>query len=111
VAGHSDCKSYYSVNSDLHPVSLGSGSLNAVVFTRNRLIGETGTKNDDFSGEYALQIKNALAVKGFKPNITSFNGNYVGYIIPGRYYYLNEYESKHISILEILEINIFFKFT
>jgi neutral ceramidase len=48
----------------------------------------------DFSGEYALQIKNALASKGLMANITSFNGNYVGYIIPGRYYYLDEYESR-----------------
>ena len=52
------------------------------------------TTPSDFSGEYALQIKNALAVKGFRSNITSFNGNYVGYIIPGRYFYLDEYESK-----------------
>jgi len=48
----------------------------------------------DFSGEYALQIKNSLASKGFKANVTSFNGSYVGYIIPGRYFYLDEYESK-----------------
>lgn len=48
----------------------------------------------DFSGEYALQIKNALAAKGYNANITSFNGSYVGYIIPGRYFYLDEYESK-----------------
>jgi hypothetical protein len=48
----------------------------------------------DFSGEYALQIKNALASKGFHANVTSFNGNYVGYIVPGRYYYMDEYESK-----------------
>lgn len=48
----------------------------------------------DFSGEYALQIKNSLAAKGFNANISSFNGSYVGYIIPGRYFYLDEYESK-----------------
>jgi neutral ceramidase len=48
----------------------------------------------DFSGEYALQIKNSLAGKGFLANVTSFNGNYVGYIIPGKYFYLDEYESK-----------------
>lgn len=48
----------------------------------------------DFSGEYALQIKNALAVKGFKANVSSFNGSYVGYIIPGRYFYMDEYEPK-----------------
>lgn len=48
----------------------------------------------DFSGEYALQIKNSLASKGFIANVSSFNGSYVGYIIPGRYFYLDEYESK-----------------
>jgi len=48
----------------------------------------------DFSGEYAVQIKNNLAVKGFQANISSFNGSYVGYIIPGRYFYMDEYESK-----------------
>lgn len=48
----------------------------------------------DFSGEYALQIKNALAAKRYHTNVSSFNGNYVGYIVPGRYYYMDEYESK-----------------
>jgi len=48
----------------------------------------------DFSGEYALQIKNALAIKGFNSNVSSFNGSYVGYVVPGRYFYLNEYESR-----------------
>jgi hypothetical protein len=48
----------------------------------------------DFSGEYAVQIKNALAVKGFHSNVTGFNGNYVGYIIPGKYFYLDKYEPK-----------------
>ena len=52
------------------------------------------TAPSDYSGEYALQIKNALAVKGFNCNVSSFNGSYVGYIVPGRYFYLNEYESK-----------------
>ncbi|MEZ5107151.1 MAG: neutral/alkaline non-lysosomal ceramidase N-terminal domain-containing protein [Draconibacterium sp.] len=55
------------------------------------------TTPSDFSGEYALQIKNALAVKGFDANITSFNGNYLGYIIPGRYFYLNKYEPKDMG--------------
>ena len=48
----------------------------------------------DFSGEYALQIKNALEAKGFSANVSSFNGSYVGYVIPGRYFYMDEYESK-----------------
>jgi hypothetical protein len=35
-----------------------------------------------------------LAVKGFNANVTSFNGSYVGYIIPGKYFYLDSYEPK-----------------
>jgi len=48
----------------------------------------------DFSGEFACQLKDALAVKGFQANVTSFNGSYVGYIIPGKYFYLDAYEPK-----------------
>ncbi len=56
------------------------------------------TTPSDFSGEYALQLKNTLAVKGFDANVTSFNGSYVGYIIPGRYFYLDEYEPKTMGL-------------
>ncbi|MCK9411095.1 MAG: hypothetical protein M0Q53_02265 [Prolixibacteraceae bacterium] len=48
----------------------------------------------DFSGELALQIKNALSAKGFDAVVSSFNGSYVGYIVPGRYFYMDEYEPK-----------------
>lgn len=48
----------------------------------------------DFSGEYAVQIRNNLAIKGFEANVSSFNGSYVGYIIPSKYFYLDEYEPK-----------------
>ena len=48
----------------------------------------------DFSGEYALRIKNDLAVKGYESNVSSFNGDYLGYIIPGRYFYMDKYEPK-----------------
>jgi hypothetical protein len=48
----------------------------------------------DFSGEYALRLKNSLAVYGYKANVTSFNGAYVGYIVPPRYFYLDKYEPK-----------------
>lgn len=51
----------------------------------------------DFSGEYAVQIKCGLSSKEYKLNISSFNGSYVGYIVPGRYFYLNEYESKDMG--------------
>ena len=50
------------------------------------------TTPGDFSGEYAQQIKNTLHAEGFKSNVTSFNGSYVGYIVPGRYFYLGGYE-------------------
>jgi neutral ceramidase len=52
------------------------------------------TTPSDFSGEYALQVKNSLAVNGFISNVSSFNGSYVGYIIPGKYFYVDEYESR-----------------
>lgn len=48
----------------------------------------------DFSGEFAKQLKDALAAKGYNANVTSFNGSYVGYIIPGKYFYLDAYEPK-----------------
>jgi len=52
------------------------------------------TTPSDFSGEYAIQLKNALEVNGFRSNVSSFNGSYVGYIIPGKYFYIDEYESR-----------------
>jgi hypothetical protein len=52
------------------------------------------TTPSDFSGEYALQLKNSLAVNGFRSNVSSFNGSYVGYIVPGKYFYIDEYESR-----------------
>lgn len=48
----------------------------------------------DFSGEFALQLKNSLLNYGYNANVSSFNGGYVGYIVPGRYFYLDEYEPK-----------------
>jgi neutral ceramidase len=48
----------------------------------------------DFSGEYALHIKNSLAVQGYSSIVTSFNGSYIGYVVPGKYFYKDEYESK-----------------
>ncbi len=52
------------------------------------------TTPSDFSGEYALQLKNSLGALGYDANVTSFNGSYVGYIVPPRYFYLDEYEPK-----------------
>jgi hypothetical protein len=51
----------------------------------------------DFSGESAIIHKNAMYKEGYKTLITSFNGAYVGYIIPDKYYHLYEYESRLMS--------------
>jgi hypothetical protein len=51
----------------------------------------------DFSGELALGIKDFLQARGSSATITSFNGDYVGYVIPARYYHLNGYEPRLMS--------------
>ena len=51
----------------------------------------------DFSGETAIVLKNAMHKKGYQALVTSFNGAYTGYIIPGKYYHLDEYESRIMS--------------
>lgn len=51
----------------------------------------------DFSGELALDIKDALRARGFDAVVTSFNGDYVGYVIPSRYYHLGGYEPRLMS--------------
>lgn len=48
----------------------------------------------DFSGESALLVKKLLSAKGYDAIITGFNGSYIGYILPGKYFWLNNYESK-----------------
>ena len=51
----------------------------------------------DFSGELALEIKDFLRARGSSAIITSFNGDYIGYVIPSRYYHLGGYESRLMS--------------
>ena len=51
----------------------------------------------DFSGELALGIKDFLRVRGTDAIVTSFNGDYVGYVIPSRYYHLSGYEPRLMS--------------
>ncbi|HOW64067.1 MAG TPA: neutral/alkaline non-lysosomal ceramidase N-terminal domain-containing protein [Candidatus Paceibacterota bacterium] len=51
----------------------------------------------DFSGELALEIKDFARSRGFQAVITSFNGDYVGYVIPSRYYHLEGYEPRLMS--------------
>lgn len=48
----------------------------------------------ELSGEYGLDLKNALELEGFDSVLSSFNGQYLGYIVPQKYYYYNTYESR-----------------
>jgi hypothetical protein len=51
----------------------------------------------DFSGELAVGIKDSLRRQGFNAVITSFNGDYIGYVIPLKYYHLDGYEPRTMS--------------
>ncbi|MEK7785112.1 MAG: hypothetical protein AAB658_06760, partial [Chloroflexota bacterium] len=52
----------------------------------------------DFSGELALGVKEFLRVRGDSGAvITSFNGDYVGYVIRSRYYHMDGYEPRTMS--------------
>lgn len=51
----------------------------------------------DFSGELALDLKDFAAARGFRAVATSFNGDYIGYVIPARYYRLGGYEPQIMS--------------
>ncbi len=51
----------------------------------------------DFSAELALGIKDHLRARGHRGVITSFNGGYIGYVVPARYYHLNGYEPRLMS--------------
>ncbi|MDO8953152.1 MAG: neutral/alkaline non-lysosomal ceramidase N-terminal domain-containing protein, partial [Draconibacterium sp.] len=49
---------------DLKPASVATGDFNAAPYTRNRLIDELGTKNDDFSAIFIQQNEGKNAVIG-----------------------------------------------
>ena len=51
----------------------------------------------DFSGELALGIKDFLRARGSSAIVTSFNGDYIGYVISSRYYHMNGYEPRLMS--------------
>ncbi len=48
----------------------------------------------DFSGELALELKQQARAAGARCSVTSFNGDYVGYVIPTRYQSMDSYESR-----------------
>ena len=51
----------------------------------------------ELSGEYAIDLKNALKVYGYNSVFTSFNGQYLGYVVPTKYYFHDHYESRIMS--------------
>ncbi len=51
----------------------------------------------DFSGEMTLRFKDSMTKEGYKAVVSSFNGSYVGYIIPEKYYHYDSYESRLMS--------------
>ena len=48
----------------------------------------------ELSGEYGIDLKNALKLKGYNSALTSFNGGYLGYVVPQKYYYYDTYEAR-----------------
>lgn len=48
----------------------------------------------ELSGEYGIDLKNALELEGYNSALTSFNGQYLGYIVPQKYYYYDTYEAR-----------------
>lgn len=51
----------------------------------------------DFSGELAVGLREEARARGRQLAVTSFNGDYVGYVIPGKYYHLGGYEPRVMS--------------
>ena len=51
----------------------------------------------DFSGEIGLHVRNAALRAGKSAIITSFNGDYIGYVILPRYYFQDGYEPRTMS--------------
>jgi neutral ceramidase len=48
----------------------------------------------DFSGEFSKQIDSTAAAYNLKAMVTSFNGGYIGYVTPGKYYDVDHYETQ-----------------
>lgn len=51
----------------------------------------------DFNGESANLLKKILRGKGYESVVSGYNGSYIGYILPGKYYYLDHYEARTMS--------------
>lgn len=51
----------------------------------------------DYSGELALALKSSTTPTPTQVTVTSFNGDYIGYIVPAAYYPMNTYETRTMS--------------
>jgi hypothetical protein len=48
----------------------------------------------DFSGESSNLLRRLMKGDGYRSVVSGYNGSYVGYIIPGKYFYLDHYEPR-----------------
>jgi neutral ceramidase len=48
----------------------------------------------DYSAELALDLKAVALARGVDAVVTSFNGDYIGYVIPERHYHRDGYEPR-----------------
>jgi hypothetical protein len=48
----------------------------------------------DYSAELALDLKSVALARGVDAVVTSFNGDYIGYVIPVRHYHRDGYEPR-----------------
>ncbi|WP_266204754.1 neutral/alkaline non-lysosomal ceramidase N-terminal domain-containing protein [Pontibacter kalidii] len=71
-----------------HPAYVTSLQLGDVVF-----LGAPA----DYSGEFVAQIRQQARAQGQQAIVTSFNGGYIGYITPDKYYNLKEYETRSMN--------------
>jgi hypothetical protein len=51
----------------------------------------------DFAGELALPLEAKLRQDGFTLAVTSFNGDYIGYLLPGKYDHVDSYEARQMA--------------
>ena len=51
----------------------------------------------DFSGELSLSIADHFNRSGKHAVVTSFNGDYIGYVVPQKYYHYRHYETRIMS--------------
>lgn len=51
----------------------------------------------DYSGELALDLKALARTRGLDAVVTSFNGDYLGYVVPAEYYGMSGYETRTMA--------------